>query len=284
MSGRELTTSDYLTMLRRHWAMITILAVLGPCVGYGISRVIPSRYKSSTLVLVEEPSVPTDIVKPVDTTDINERLASMQQQILSRSRLEPVIRQYGLFQSEMSKYTMDDLVAQLQKDIEVTPVLPMAETRANNLPGFFVNVTLDNARTAQEVCTTVTSMFIEENLRTRQLHSEDTTQFLSQQLADAKTKLDEQDAKLAAFQSRYMGSLPDEESTNLNLLNNLSSQLDAATQAIARAQQEKLQPDHAVAANGGLAGEQDGAKSGRAGPATGRFADAADQPASQVHG
>lgn len=239
MSGRELTTSDYLTMLRRHWVMITILAVLGPCVGYGISRVVPSRYKSSTLVLVEEPSVPTDIVKPVDTTDINERLASMQQQILSRSRLEPVIRQYGLFQSEIDRYTMDDLVAQLQKDIEVTPVLPMAETRANNLPGFFVNVTLDNARTAQEVCTTVTSMFIEENLRTRQLHSEDTTQFLSQQLADAKTKLDEQDAKLAAFQSRYMGSLPDEESANLNLLNNSSAQLDAATQAIARAQQEK---------------------------------------------
>ena len=96
--------------------------------------------------------------------------------------------------------SMDELVGRLQKAIEVTPVLPMAETRASNLPGFFVNVTLDDARTAQEVCTAVTSMFIEENLGDGRQHSEDTTQFLSQQLTDAKAKLDEQDAKLAAFQ------------------------------------------------------------------------------------
>jgi polysaccharide chain length determinant protein (PEP-CTERM system associated) len=239
MTQRELTPSDYLTMLRRHWVLIVTLALVGPPLGYGISKTLPNRFKSTTLVLVEQPSVPTEFVKPVDTTDINERLASMQQQILSRTRLEPLIHQYGLFQSDINKVSMDDLVARLQKNIEVTPVLPMAETRASNLPGFFVNVTLDDARTAQEVCTTVTSMFIEENLRRRQAQSEDTTQFLAQQLTEAKAKLDDQDAKLAAFKSHYIGALPDQEQTNLNLLTGLTSQLDAASQALARAQQDK---------------------------------------------
>jgi len=55
---------------------------------------------------------------------------------------------------------------------------------------------------AQQVCTTITSMFIDENVHLRQQHSEDTTQFLAQQLTDAKSKLDEQDAKLAAFKTR----------------------------------------------------------------------------------
>jgi len=82
-------------------------------------------------------------------------------------------------------------------------------------------------------------MFIEENLRRRQEQSEDTTQFLSQQLTDAKSKLDEQDAKLAAFKSHYIGSLPEQEQTNLNLLSGLTSQLDATSQALARAQQDK---------------------------------------------
>ena len=239
MTQRELAPSDYLAMLRRHWVLILILALIGPPLGYGISKALPNRFKSTTLVLVEQPSVPTEFVKPVDTTDINERLASMQQQILSRTRLEPLIHQYGLFQSDINKMSMDDLVGRLQKAIEVTPVLPMAETRASNLPGFFVNVTLEDARTAQEVCTTVTSMFIEENLRRRQAQSEDTTQFLSQQLTEAKAKLDEQDAKLAAFKGHYIGALPDQEQTNLNLLTGLTSQLDAASQALARAQQDK---------------------------------------------
>jgi polysaccharide chain length determinant protein (PEP-CTERM system associated) len=239
MTQRELTPADYLAMLRRHWVMILILTVVGGPLAYGVSRLLPVKYKSQTLVLVEQQSVPTDYVKSIDTADISQRLSSMQQQILSRSRLEPIIRQYGLFSSDTNKASMDDLVGRLQKSIEVTPVLPMAETRSTQLPGFNVAVTLDTARTAQEVCTAVTSMFIEENLKSRQQHSEETTQFLSQQLVDAKAALDEQDAKLAAFKSHYIGSLPDEEQTNLNLLTGLTSQLDAATQALARAQQDK---------------------------------------------
>jgi polysaccharide chain length determinant protein (PEP-CTERM system associated) len=239
MTQRELTPADYLAMLRRHWVMILILTVVGGPLAYGVSRLLPVKYKSQTLVLVEQQSVPTDYVKSIDTADISQRLSSMQQQILSRSRLEPIIRQYGLFSSDTNKASMDDLVGRLQKSIEVTPVLPMAETRSTQLPGFNVAVTLDTGRTAQEVCTAVTSMFIEENLKSRQQHSEETTQFLSQQLVDAKAALDEQDAKLAAFKSHYIGSLPDEEQTNLNLLTGLTSQLDAATQALARAQQDK---------------------------------------------
>lgn len=239
MTQRELTPQDYIAMLRRRWVPIVILALIGPPIAYGVSRILPDRYKSQTLVLVEQQTVPSDFVKPVDTSDISQRLASMQQQILSRSRLEPVIRQFGLYPKDISRKPMEELVAKLQKAIEVTPILPMAETRTSNLPGFYVNVTLDNPRTAQDVCTTITSMFIEENLHDRQQHSEDTTQFLVQQLTDAKAKLDDQDAKLAAFQSRNLNTLPDEEKTNLNLLTGLTSQLDAATQALARAQQDK---------------------------------------------
>jgi polysaccharide chain length determinant protein (PEP-CTERM system associated) len=239
MAQRELTPADYAAMLRRHWVLILVCTLVGGPLAYGVSRVLPVKYKSQTLVLVEQQSVPTEYVKSIDTADISQRLSSMQQQILSRSRLEPIIRQYGLYSSDVNKGSMDDLVARLQKAIDVTPILPMAETRSKELPGFTVTVTMDTARTAQEVCTAVTSMFIEENLKSRQQHSEETTQFLSQQLVDAKAALDDQDAKLAAFKSQHINSLPDEEQTNLNLLTGLTSQLDAATQALARAQQDK---------------------------------------------
>src|SRR6266481_186884 len=239
MGQRELTPSDYLAILRRRWLLIVILTVVGGPLAYGISRLLPNRFKSQTLVLVEQPTVPAEFVKPVVSTDINQRLASMKQQILSRTRLEPIIRQFGLYANDVKRRSMEELVERLQKDIEVTPVMPMVESQARQLPGFYVSATLDDPRAAQGVCTAVTSMFIQENLRLRQQHSEDTTQFLVQQLADAKAKLDEQDARLAAFKSRYLGSLPDEEKTNLNLLMGLTSQLDAATQALARGQQDK---------------------------------------------
>jgi polysaccharide chain length determinant protein (PEP-CTERM system associated) len=238
MTERELTLADYMAMLRRRWMLIVVLALVGGPLAYGVSRLLPDRYKSQTLVLVERPSVPEKIVASLDNEDLSQRLSSMQQQILSRSRLEPIINQFGLYSGEVSKVPMEDLVGQLQKAIEVTPITPMAATQSQ-LPGFYVNVTMGNARTAQQVCTAVTSMFIEENLRLRQQHSEDTTQFLVTQLAEAKANLDEQDAKLAAFKSHYLGALPEQEQMNLNLLSNMTSQLDAATQALARAQQDK---------------------------------------------
>jgi len=239
MTRRELTPADYVAMLRRRWVLIAVLALIGPPLAYGVSRLLPAKYKSQTLVLVERPTVSPDIIREIDSTNISERLASMKQQILSRTRLEPIIRQFGLYSQDANRTSMDDLVARLQGAIDVTPVAPMAETRSTNLPGFFVNVTMDDPRMAQQVCTAVTSMFIEENLRASEQHSEVTTEFLSQQLDEAKKNLDAQDTRLAAFKGRYMGSLPDDEQTNLNLLTGLTSQLDAATQALARAQQDK---------------------------------------------
>ena len=238
-SQRELTPEDYIATVQRRWVLILVLTLIGPIFAYTVSRFLPNRYKSQTLVLVEPPTVPSTIVPQIDVTSVGQRLASMKSQILSRSRLEPVIRQFGLYSQDINRKSMDELVGRLQQAIDVTPVQPMTDTNTRELPGFYVSVTLDNARTAQGVCTAVTSRFIEESLGIQEEHSEQTTQFLSQQLAEAKADLDAQDSKLAAFKSRYMGSLPDDETTNLNLLTGLTSQLDAATQALARAQQDK---------------------------------------------
>jgi polysaccharide chain length determinant protein (PEP-CTERM system associated) len=239
MIERELTPSDYLSMFRRRWVLILVLAVVGGPLAYGVSLLVPVKYRSQTLVLVEQPTVPTSYVAPVDNTGISERLASMQQQILSRARLEPIIRRLGLFPKELDRVPMDGLVARLQNNIEVNAIQPMAETGGGGLPGFFVAVTLDNPRTAQQVCTAVTSLFIEENLQLRQEHSEDTTQFLTQQLESAKTNLDAQDAKLAAFQSHYLGTLPEDEQTNLSILAGINSQLGSVAQSLNSTQQAK---------------------------------------------
>ena len=128
MTPRELTPADYIAMLRRHWVLIVVLGLVGGPLAYGVSRFLPARYKSQTLVLVEPPAVSAKIVDPVDTTNVSQRLASMKQQILSRTRLEPIIRQFGLYSQDVNKASMDSMVVQLQSAIEVTPVAPMAQT------------------------------------------------------------------------------------------------------------------------------------------------------------
>src|SRR6266852_1167655 len=236
---KELTFEDYLLILRRKRRMIIIPAILGALAGYLICLVLPTKYTSHTTVLVERPTVPDNYVKPVVNEDLNQRLASMQEQILSRTRLQHLVEQFGLSAKDAKRVPMEELVERLKKSIKVTPLSPMPGTRSAELPGFDVDVTLGEARLAQQICTEITSMFMEQNVRLRQHRAEDTTQFLAKQLGEAKAKLDEQDAKLAAFQTRYIGELPEDEKTNLTLLTGMTPQLEAVTQGLNQAQQEK---------------------------------------------
>jgi polysaccharide chain length determinant protein (PEP-CTERM system associated) len=237
---RELTIEDYFAILRRRVWIIVVPAVVFAICAYTISLFLASRYTSETVVLVEEPTVPETLVKPVIGGDVNERLATMQEQILSRTRLQQIIEKFGLYKEDAERMSMEEMVARFRKSITVSAVRPMAETRASGLPGFTVSVVADRAYTAQQICTEITSFFMQQNVLIRERRAEDTTQFISKQLADSKRKLDEQDAKLADFQRRYMGELPDQMQTNFSLLTGLSTQLEATSQALDRAHQDKM--------------------------------------------
>jgi polysaccharide chain length determinant protein (PEP-CTERM system associated) len=208
-----------------------MLAILLLGVGMGASYIVPPQYVSQTLVIIEQQKVPEDYVKPVVNEDLGERLASMKEQILSRSRIEPIVERFNLFAGK--NMTMDDRIELTQKAIGIKPI-PSAR---GGMPGFFINFRAQDAHTAQQVCGEIESLFATENLSAREQSAVGTTDFLKQQLADAKKNLDDQDAKLAAFQQKNLGRLPEQESSNSNTLQALSTQLDAATQTVSRAQQ-----------------------------------------------
>ena len=236
LGHRVLTMEDYGAILKRRWWIIVIPTVVLPIVAVAIAFVIPPQYVSQTLVLVEQQKVPDEYVKPVVSEDLTARLASMKEQILSRARLTPIIERFNLFGT--AKTSMDERLDLMRKNIDIKPI-HSEMARTGGLPGFFISFRGSDARTAQLVTGEITSLFVNENLKSRATSVEGTQDFLRGQLADAKQKLDDQDAKLAAFQQKYIGKLPGEEAPNMNMLTSLNTQLDATTQAIARMEQDK---------------------------------------------
>ena len=235
----EITLPEVRRIFRAYWWVLPIAIVGCGALGLGAAMLLPKKYTSETLVLVDQPRVPTEYVKPVVTDDLNHRLASMQEQILSRTRLEPIIEKFGLYADQRQRLHMEDLVLKLRSAVTIKPIDSMPGTSRGSLPGFYVNVVFDNPQTAQQICTEITSMFMQQNTREREQQAAQTTNFLTGQLDEAKRKLDEQDQKLAGFKRQYLGSLPEEGQTNLNLLSGMNAQLEANVQALSRAQQDK---------------------------------------------
>jgi len=235
----EIGLADVKRTLRRHWWILPISTLFAGGIALSAAYLLPKRYTSQTMVLVEQPTVGPDYVKPVVTEDLNHRLASMKEQILSRTRLQPIVEKFDLYRDDRGRVHVEDLVERLRNAVEIKPLEPTPGTQSRQLPGFYVDVTFDNPQIAQQICTEITSMFLEQNARERKQQANETTNFLSKQLEEAKKNLDDQDAKLAQFKRQYLGSLPEEEQTNLSILSGINSQLEANIQALSRAQQDK---------------------------------------------
>ncbi len=243
MEDRELTMDDYLAMLRRRMKVILIPALLAPLAGFLVSYMFSPKYTSRSLVLIEAPKIPDVVVQQVFTQDLAQHIATIEQRVLSPGRLRPMVERLGLAKPGQN---IDDAIDNIRLNMAIEPVvtdLSLGKRRPgpNNspVPGFNVNYTASTAREAQQICTDLTSMLLEEDLRSRQDVTQGTTLFLTKQVEDAKQNLDEFDRKLAAFKNQHMGQLPGDEDNNLKILMGLNSQLDANTQNLNRATQDK---------------------------------------------
>jgi polysaccharide chain length determinant protein (PEP-CTERM system associated) len=243
IENRELTMDDYLAMLRRRLKAILIPTLLAPLVGFAVSYAFPPKYTSTSEVLVEEQKVPEGYVKPAITQDLSQRVTTIEQRALGADRLRPLIDRLQLAKDNRS---VDGVIDAIRTNVAIQPVgtalipSPGAKKRPeSDLPGFNVSYTASNPREAQEVCAGVTDIMLQENLKDRAQVAQSTTEFLGRQVEEAKRTIDILDSQLADFKKRYVGQLPGDEDSNLKILMGMNSQLDANTQTLSRAQQDK---------------------------------------------
>jgi polysaccharide chain length determinant protein (PEP-CTERM system associated) len=245
LGHRPLNVEDYLFILKRHWWVIAIPTVVLPIVAVVATLYIPAQYVSQSSVQIGQQKVSNDLVKQVVTEDINSRLATIDQQIESRSSILPIVDKFNLYADQ--RLTTDDRIALARKNIDIQ-ALPTGFAHSNGVPGFTIAFTASDAHTAQMVCAEITSLFISANLHAQQDFTGDTTDFLKEQLDNAKHTLDDQEAKKADFERKYFGMRPEDEGQNINILNSLNTQLDASTQDLSRMEQNKTYLETTLAA------------------------------------
>src|SRR5579862_9257231 len=203
---------------------------------WGVSWVLPSRYRSGTLILVEQPTMPKDYVTPNINDDLQERLQSITQQILSRTRLLHIIDQFSLYASEHAQQTPDEKVERMRKDIDIE----LVRDARNMITAFNVYYTSRDPHLAQQVTSELTNLFIDENLEVRQQQSEDTTQFLENQLESARKSLAEQEDRIRQFKGEHVGEMPGQLASNLQILSGLQSQMQNEQDALNAARQQHV--------------------------------------------
>ena len=230
-------------LVRRRWFVGGGLFVCWLIIWSG-SWLLPSIYRSETVILIEQQRVPQEFVTSNVTIDLQQRLEGMREQILSRTRLQHIIEQFQLY-GDASKRNPEDAIEQMRKDVK-TELVETPEKRGQ-LSAFKISYSAPSARLAQQVNAQLTSLFINQNIEEQSERTESTTEFLSTELDSARAKLTEQEAKIKQYEAGNLGQLPSQMDSNVRILSGLQDRQHNLSQSLNRAQEQKLYLETLVA-------------------------------------
>jgi polysaccharide chain length determinant protein (PEP-CTERM system associated) len=237
---RTLDVEDYIDILRRHKGWIFgpfLLTLVASVVGVYLW---PDSYVSTAVIKVTPQQVPQSMVPSAINQLMTDRINSMEQTILSRTVLTTIINTFGLYQKERSRMPIEDVIEQMRNMVKIMPVATVGGP-GREVPAFAVQFTYENRYTAQRVTQDLVSRFIDQNVRDRGSAVFQTSQFLKDQVDQAKKELDEIENKLTTFRIENNGRLPDQVNANMQSLQSLQMNITALDNSISRAEENKMQ-------------------------------------------
>ena len=231
LPGRQYAPEDLLRLLwYRKWIVVAAVVICTTAAAVTAAQ-IKNVYRSETLILVIPQRVPESYVRTTVTMRIEDRLRSISEQILSRTGLEQVINDFGLYPELRRTRPMEDVVAVMKNEINIDTVRDDA---------FKVSFVSTSPRTAMIVADRLAGMFIDEYTVGRRKGSELTDQFLESQLIDARTRLEEHEKKLEEFRRKYSGELPTQLEGNIQAIRNTQDEIRALNESIDRDRDRRL--------------------------------------------
>lgn len=241
---RALDIEDYIDILRRHRSWILGPVFLGLVAGVVTAFLWPNSYIASGLVRIVPPQVPTRMVQTNVAENMQNRIDSILQNVLQRNSLVNLIQTHNLYPDERKRIPMEDVLEIMRKDIALGSIEYMSRGAGGgrqNMNAFAVRYTYSDRRLAQKVCLAIITQFINESTSSRSAQSEMTTQFFKDQYEVVRRDLDEINAKIAAYRSRNLGELPEQEQMVMSRITAMEAQLNSASGSLSRAHQDKLQ-------------------------------------------
>ena len=209
---------------RRKWLFFVVFAGAFAA-AVSVTRSLPSLYRATATVLVERQQVSEAFVRPSVTAELETRIQTIQQKVMSRERLTDVITRLNLYPDLRGVEPMDAVVERMRREVSLALKGAEQTSGRNATIAFTLGYSGRDPGTVAQVANTLAGFYVEENTKSREWQAARTAEFLKAQLAEVKRELDEKEQRTRQFHSRYGGELPEQTAVNLATLERLNTQL-----------------------------------------------------------
>jgi len=239
------TFQDYIGFLKRRKWYILIPWVLICGIAALVAFKLPAIYRSSATIRIEAQQVPEDLVRTTVTTYAEERIKTITQQILSRSVLEEIIKDFDLYPKLREEALLEDVIAEMKEDITIEMVSASVPNRRLGRDievtvAFTVSFENEDRRKVAPVASRLASLYLEYNARLRENLAEKTTAILEKQLEEYRIANQELERKIARFKEEHLTELPELMRLNLETERRIADQLDNLDRRMLTLQERKM--------------------------------------------
>jgi len=247
VTRRPPDVEDYIDMLRRYRSWLIGPMFAGLVAAVVVAFLWPDTYVSQAVLRITPPTISDRLVPTVVNMQMQQRLQQMQQEILSRGSLSELIQRpsLDLYRKERARYPMEDIILDMRNKAIKIQTIEVAGSGAGGgariASAFTISFSYPDRFKAQAVVRELVTKFTETNVTVQRNSANITSQFLSDEMKQAKERMDDLEQKLMKFKSEYMGRLPEQFQANVAQLNTYQMMVSQANESVSRLQQTKLQ-------------------------------------------
>jgi polysaccharide chain length determinant protein (PEP-CTERM system associated) len=235
-AGIKVQIREYLDLARRRKLWIILLTLgISICIAVVAMR-LPSIYRAETVILVDPQKTPDSVVPTSVSGTVADRLSTIRQEIMSPTQLGLLTKEMGLYPELRDKVSEQELVSRMQRSTTIEVV----DSGGQRLSVLRIAFTDTDRNQVARVANRLASLFIERNLKARQQHLNETSQFLETELQETKRQLEEKERLLQDVKSRNIMELPESKQHYLKALKALRNQLRISQERVDRDRQTKV--------------------------------------------
>ena len=218
---QTLDLGDYLAAFRRRKGLILIIAGIVFLIGLITAFVWPPTYQSSSTILIEEQEIPSELIQSTVTSYAAQRIQVISQRVMARSNLMEIVDKYDLYAKDRKRYTTEDVLAEMREDISIDMITAEVMDPRTGRPGvatiaFSLGFKSTSPQQAQKVASELTTLYLNENLKSRTEKAAETYDFLTTEATRLNDEIVRLEGLLSAFKERNLYTLP--ESRDLNTM------------------------------------------------------------------
>jgi uncharacterized protein involved in exopolysaccharide biosynthesis len=241
--GIDIKTIKGIVRRRRRLFLLTFLSLF--LIGGLIAVLLPPVFLSKATILIEGQQIPQEYVRTTITSFVEERLQIITQRIMSRGRLMEIINRFDLYREMKERYTTEEIIETMRKDIKFKTISAEVKDRRTGQSSvatiaFTLSYEGKSPATVQKVANVLTSLYLEENLRTREQRASNTTEFLQQELDQLRSQMDVLQSRISEFKTAHIGELPEYTGINLQATERLHREVEQARMQVNALRERKV--------------------------------------------